>query len=1049
MDQIEALKKRSSLIEKQLGSSSTAYAPKTTPTSSDLSLSSQLVSVNSQIDDLKGKQIRNKWYGPSDVSEEDAGESKGLIVRGLSALQKPLNVVAGTAQYALGKGTKSTLAANINEAMRTGLVAGDVLKQFGAPRAVQVPLGFALDVMFDPINWATAGTAALIPRIGTGLAKGLKTAGVKGAIEAGTTGLTSGVQKKAFTALNMVPFAKKSAKYAEFTEGLGKKAIIGAEKFDTLTGKTVADKLGKLPYLGGIPAGTIGKGIEDVIRGKTVVPGLGFLRKEVGDLGGEVVTRGDTIVDFFKYSTKQSADVADLKDKVFNLARDKGIILERSAEKATFKSVDDFLRPDAKITLKDKINETTEVLIKDADGVVMPEFATKATVEDSLENAKRLLNIAGEDYNLKHLIEAYKITPPGKTGFKWYDDVIEKLKATTIDDIRHGKLGVPKILDEMEQGADDLVKNWNSYDGIKDLKPLNKLLTAYPEIISVFKFAKVPLNAGAHVVANIGNMVMGSMMGIPVHSSAFRRELAGGISLSWGRMNPKGFKDMFFDDLNSWVDFMDKNPNRFRQMTGMDVSEIREKIVIGEDFMKYLNKGEVKKMLEEAFTAAEEIVSDPRSLRELEKIAAGTAESFGKTGKIAQASVKEGLGKIKTPSETLRKLAGEAPIRRAEEAGSWAANEIYANKTVSKMTAYLEEAAQTSGTAKILHAFVNSMPKWYERTDQSWKIGTTSFLTKVGLNEQQLIAVSRTVPINMATDVLEPVVKGAEKLYRLTPLKASEVAMEAYMNYAAMPDFVRMMRAIPIAGVPFISFQYAMAVKTAKTLVNKPAIFNKIGFIMNEMNAGRSPQDRAALEEKYNTYLKSPTVVKMFGMWNTDVKNMVPYYTMNIFSPSEKKYDDSFRSQMLKQFDKVPIFQDPIGQIFRDYIIQPWVLSGSGQAPQGVFGQPLYPSFDEKGNKIDVGLGTKAFYGARTVAESFVPGSLSYLGLPLGLTGMSPDAVGYIPSYGIRNILNATQGRSSIGAQTKENALQKTLRAVLGRTGVPAYTLDVTKTKTK
>lgn len=218
---------------------------------------------------------------------------------------------------------------------------------------------------------------------------------------------------------------------------------------------------------------------------------------------------------------------------------------------------------------------------------------------------------------------------------------------------------------------------------------------------------------------------------------------------------------------------------------------------------------------------------------------------------------------------------------------------------------------------------------------------------------------------------------------------------------------------------------------------------------MNEMNAGRSPQDRAALEEKYNTYLKSPTVVKMFGMWNTDVKNMVPYYTMNIFSPSEKKYDDSFRSQMLKQFDKVPIFQDPIGQIFRDYIIQPWVLSGSGQAPQGVFGQPLYPSFDEKGKKIDVGLGTKAFYGARTVAESFVPGSLSYLGLPLGLTGMSPEAVEYIPSYGIRNILNATQGRSSIGAQTKENSLQKTLRAVLGRTGVPAYTLDVTKTKTK
>src|SRR3990167_9477947 len=140
MDQIEALKSRAGLLEKQLGSSSTAYAPKTTPTSSDLSLSSQLASVNSQIETLKSKQIRNKWYGPSDVSEEDVGESKGLIVRGLSALQKPLNVVAGTAQFALGKGAKPTLAANINEAMKTGLGAGDILKQFGAPRGVQIPL---------------------------------------------------------------------------------------------------------------------------------------------------------------------------------------------------------------------------------------------------------------------------------------------------------------------------------------------------------------------------------------------------------------------------------------------------------------------------------------------------------------------------------------------------------------------------------------------------------------------------------------------------------------------------------------------------------------------------------------------------------------------------------------------------------------------------------------------------------------------------------------------------------------------------------------------
>ncbi|MCK4445989.1 MAG: hypothetical protein KAW56_02800 [Candidatus Marinimicrobia bacterium] len=54
-----------------------------------------------------------------------------------------------------------------------------------------------------------------------------------------------------------------------------------------------------------------------------------------------------------------------------------------------------------------------------------------------------------------------------------------------------------------------------------------------------------------------------------------------------------------------------------------------------------------------------------------------------------------------------------------------------------------------------------------------------------------------------------------------------------------------------------------------------------------------------------------------------------------------------------------------------------------------------------------------------------------------------------MPLYGARNLANATRGRSTIGAMTKENAMQKTLRSLLGRTGLPAYTLDTTKTLTR
>jgi hypothetical protein len=246
-----------------------------------------------------------------------------------------------------------------------------------------------------------------------------------------------------------------------------------------------------------------------------------------------------------------------------------------------------------------------------------------------------------------------------------------------------------------------------------------------------------------------------------------------------------------------------------------------------------------------------------------------------------------------------------------------------------------------------------------------------------------------------------------------------------------------------------MSFPYAMVSKMGKTAVNNPALFNKISFMINEMNTGRTPQEKAALEEKYNQYLKSPTVVKLFGMWNTDVKTYIPYYTMNMFNPSERTYDDSNEGKMLKLMDKFPVMQDPVGQVIKDYFIQPWILSNSGQVPQGLFGQPIYPAYDEQGNKKDVGLMTKALYGGRSIAESVVPGSLSYLGLANAVADLSPEAVEWIPSYGGRNLANATQGRSSIGATTKEDAVRKTFRSLLGRTGVPAYTLDVTKTSSK
>lgn len=1052
---LEALMTQKKDLEQKLGSSATAYARNTTPTSSDLSLDTRLASINKQIEDLKSKNLRTTWYGPSEPVVDEGGESTGLIMRGLNALQKPLNAIAGTVQYALGKGTKPSLVSNINEATKTGLVFGDILKQSGASRGVQVPLGFALDVMLDPVNWLTAGTAAIIPRVGTGLVKGTIRGGIKEGLEAAGTGLVSNLERKAATAMNFVPFSRKIAnmapkvdealtfgdkyrntmikgatKYTNLANKLGEKAIEGSTRYDELVGKNIYDKLGKGIY--GQKTGIISETLQNVVE---KIPSTTIL--------GKATPSGEKLVEFFKYSPKQAADVADLKDKVQKLAKNKGVILTRSAEGADFQSIDEFLSPGATIGVKDKVGDVMNVAIKEADGTLKNNFAGKIKVTDNIDNAKALLEAAREDYNLKNLAEAYKVVQPGQTGVAWYDNAISRLKSTTVDDILHARLGAGETIEGLvEKQADELVQNWNNATKVRNIKPFEKILNAYPTYLSLFKLAKVPMNLASHVVANIGNFFMGAMMGLPVYKFEYYNSVRKANALMRGKLGAKGLQEMFFNDVNSLADMMENNPNRFRQLTGIDPSEILNKLNVEERVLGVKGKfqDDLLKFMREAAARVEEGDIMAARLSELEKTAT----------KAEKEALKQ---KYNTATETMRNLAEEAPLRSSEIPSSWSAGELTPNTKIDKIKDWIANEAQKPNRkynpiVQVADLLANSMPRWYEQIDQSWKMGTTDFLTHIGLTEPELLTVSRTVPMT-ADDILEPMIKNGEKFYRLKPLKASEVAMEAYMNYAAMPDFVKVIRAAPIVGSPFYSFPYAMAVKTAKTAVHNPAVFNKIGAMIDEMNAGRSPQEKQAMEEKYNEYLKSPTVVKMFGMWNTNVKNFIPYYTMNMFNPSERTYGDSFQGQMLKLSDKFPFLQDPIGAVIKDYFIQPWILSGSGELPQGQFGQPLYPTYDEKGNKIEPGLGTKAFYAGRTLGESLIPGTLSYAGLLNAPLGLSPEAINLIPSYGIRNIANATQGRSSVGALTKEDATRKTLRAVLGRTGIPAYTLDVTKTSNK
>ena len=1101
---INALQNRANSLSNSLGASSTAYAPDTDPTESDLSKSTQLDSINKQIDTLKSTALRNEWYGKDttgtgDVPVEDTGNSDGWLMSGLKALQRPLNAVAGAAQYVLGKGTDSDLFSNMNTAMKTGLTSGNILQQEGAPRWLQVPLGFALDVMFDPVNWATAGTSALIPRVGAGLLKGgleegaLRSAadiagketaesGLKSAItnigtrtgaalsggwspskalEAGWTGLKSSLEKKGATAMRMIPFAHNIPGYAEATAKLGTKAIEGADKYDTLMGTSIYDKLGK-GTLTGMPSGTIGKTAEGLIRKIPSVPLPAPL-----SIFGKMTPSGDDIADFFKYSPTSALGKAKLLDKVEQLGKEHGVLMERKEGDAHFINIEDFNKPGATVTLKDASSELANMAIKNADnaytlsvrdanGVLNPDVAGRIKVFNSEENATFLLNEAEDTENLKNVVAAYKVPDYTKTGVAWYDDFITKMKSTSYNDIINyvGKpFGMtPRTSVEVEKavqdGADQTVGVWNKLFGVPgkiadaaktmtpgEWQPFNKLLTGINELTRIMKGVKTGMNIGSLVVNTLGNFVMGPMLGIPTYKAAYLKEMVNASKFLSNKLTPLELRNMFLGNANSLADMLEKNPNVFRKVSGVSSTEVVGKMSAEAKILGVLSGGdkwgEVKKFLYSEWIDAE--------------------ESFNRVVKMEEdstpmeiASAKKATGKYSTQTETLARLAKESPVRAGEKTSSFTENEV-SNATLDQIRNSINRKVEENPTNMIYRAgqiVFDRLPAMYQRVDQIQKIATVNYITKVGLTEQELATLSKQINVG-AEDMLEPTISGGEKLYRLTPLKATEAAMEAFMDYSAMPGFIQIMKSLPVLGAPFISFQYAMAIKMAKTAINNPAIFNKIGFMLDEMNASRTPEEKAAMEQKYNLYLKSPTVVKIMGMVNTDVKNIIPIYGINMFNPSERTYDNSAQGNFLRALDNLPIFQDPSGQIVKDFLIQPLVLSGTTQAPQGQFGQPIVPNYDANGNLINPSLGTRAFYAGRTAAESLTPGVFGYMGLISG--GLPENVINLLPSYRARATAFAETGKSSVGATTKENAMVKTLRSVLGTSGIPAYTLDTTK----
>lgn len=935
--------KTQSLAEKYkniLSSSRTAYSPGADPTESDISAQKGLMRAKSSEDFAKSEKLKQEWYGP-DSSTEGTGSKRSYFGDVLHTLGAPMYGVIGGVEALLGKGTKRGLA-NIPANIEEEGTAGDLLRSYGVSNLVSAPLGFALDVALDPINWATAGSAALLPRIGLGALKG----GTKGAV----AGLKSGALMKGEKLGRIVPGLAKSAfsdvpelaskKFATGYRDLSKKAVESRKAYEKITNTELQ------------------KVLESSATKTRIFDRFGSWLE--GRLLGQKLLKG------FEYSPTKSSLLKKEED-ILNRISGTG------ETKHTASSVDSLMGKDATETLDwakrpadmvaDNGFENSVMMLDEAEKNLLQ----KKLIQEELENLKTGILSGDEKYISK------------------LNNLSEKQQEEFVSTLRYYRSGV----DAYDKRISKVL---SSPAGLKTLK-------SYALFTGLFKNAKIGgglLSSGTNAI--IGNPVMASMFGLDITNPNYFKGVKKGLSAATGR-NYSAILDN-----PEIMEYAREFPTQFTSVTGLYPAEITKG-------GKFIDRAFNSKIIDEAKKLGKSFnLGDEANFNKvMDETVLRSNQSIDAVNSTIANHLNRGVETSMISTEVLRGPMGE---------------------TVKNLKKLSEEG---NVLAKMAHWYLTAPLEWYSTIDQSYKIGAISQFINDGISYEELIKIAKRVSIS-PNDVRE--VPG-KNLFKIRTSKAVDIANEMYMDYLAMPGFVKIMRTLPIVGSPFMSFAYGMGAQTVKTATYNPAIFNKVNYFIKEISGERSPLEKQALKSPYYQWYDKPGMLKIpFFEENPvylNMSNMLPYYTMNIFQPAERDYKNKYGDAVAGAIDKLPFLKTPDGQVLFDYFVQPMILQG--EQAKGSFNQPLWSQ--------SAGPAEKVGRGAQALAESVMPTMMGFTGLiaPWGETG--EKITPYLPSYRWRQLAHAKKGKSSIGAITREPATEKTIRTMSAMSGWPVYKMKL------
>ena len=849
-------------------------SPGSVPSSSDVQKEAQFIKTKAGLQRVLSEQRADDWYRtPSLAATKKESKREGLVSRIINILSTPLYGIVGAAETALGKGTKKGLIKNIKSNIQERGLFGDLLRSYNAPKALSIPLGFALDVMFDPVNWTIAGPAALIPKI----VKGAASAGVRGA----ELGVKAGLAQRAATIGKYTPFVKGTEKYQKFADeavrlsaelgvkaGLAQRAatigkytpfVKGTEKYQKFADEAV--RLSDDYYK------AINSSVEDVLRKTIDNPDW---RRKAAESMEEFLNRskkGQEVLKLTKYSHKdwwaatkaRSAEEAEWMEnirKVMKGEKVEEVMIPVSGEKAL---VSPFLEAMGTKVVRGPGEEIIEIIVEmDAAKDIASGGYKAARVDDWSEVGRRL------------------------TGEKEIDDLVK-------GEVRERMIKVMREADEA--GLSSLEKSLNKFSEIfrtklkiGDVNVGEKIADAYNIFISTFRGAVIGLSPATYVRATVGNLAFAQMAGINVTNPLFLKYVKGTWNIVRGKAGAfeKQILKTFNEDKN-FAEFIKSYPGAFSRVFGYHpallkgrygMEHVADNVI---DVIKKQGKNIDMNILGKE--RGEAMAALDRSLRALEG----------------------GGGEMRT----LRKKIGGAASQIAKEGGiipgqvggtTLISQEIYQGAFRRMVNDLAAKGAAGNKVAQGMYKYFTKPMDAYELIDQSYKLGTTLYLAQVGVSRREVEMLKNFIKLAPEDLVRIP----GKDLYKFLPDASIGSAGEIYMNYGAMPGAVKILRTLPLMGAPFVSFLYAAAVKLGKTLAYNPAVFNKINFILQEISGPRTPLEKEALKSPYYSYLNQPGVLKLNSLFPffgdnpvyLNAVNLLPYYTLNIFQPSERDYLD-------------------------------------------------------------------------------------------------------------------------------------------------------------